>query len=400
MNRFMRTALLTAFVLTISICCAKTDPAEIEDPTIPEISFGEIAAVPAEGIVDGCIDLYIVNANGRPVKVSPDGKIVTAASCTETSITFTVSENFEYSRTGYIVVSCGRAAEILRISQKHGSILGNKAGWFELPAIVESDSYIYYAHDKLPSSPEKRNYSFCFAPEHYAAMWVAYPLHKCHIGTADRTNAFGFDIDFGKFCDDPKNEMQAVVSGAYYTNYGNTSITEDNLQYSRGHQLPSADRTASTTDNRTTFYATNMTPQLQALNGGVWEALEGLVREQWICSDTLYVVTGAIFDDGHPYAYDNKSQGKRVSVPTHYYKALLRTKNGASGKKVSECRADELQCIGFIFAHDKARTSRTVYRSDACSVSSLEERTGFEFFANVPSAPKNTCDTSLWRGLQ
>ena len=154
MNRFMRTALFTVSALTISICCAKTDPTDIEDPTIPEISFGEIETVPAEGIVDGCIDLYIVNANGRPVKVSPDGKIVTAASCTETSITFTVSENFEYSRTGYIVVSCGRAAEILRISQKHGSILGNKAGWFELPAIVESYSYIYYTHDKCPLRPK------------------------------------------------------------------------------------------------------------------------------------------------------------------------------------------------------------------------------------------------------
>ena len=400
MIRLTKTVTFIALILTVSICCAKPAPEDVEDPTIPEISFGEAAVVPAAGIVDGCIDMFIADANGRPVNVSPDGKIVTSASCTETSITFTVSENFDKARTGYIVVSCGRAAEILRIPQQRGSILGNKAGWFELPEIVENDAYIHFAHDKLPSSPDKRNYSFCFAPEHCASMWVAYPLHECYIGSADRTNAFGFDADFGKFCDDPQNTMQAVVSGAYYTNYGDTSITDTNLQYSRGHQLPSADRTVSKEDNRTTFYATNMTPQLQALNGGAWEGLEGLVREQWICSDTLYVVTGAIFDDGHPYAYDNKSQGKRVSVPTHYYKALLRTKSGVSGKKVSECTADELKCIGFIFAHDKSRSSRTVYRTDACSVESLEERTGFRFFANVPSAPKATFDVSQWSGLQ
>ncbi|MBP3483040.1 MAG: DNA/RNA non-specific endonuclease [Alistipes sp.] len=400
MIRFIRTAIHIALILSVTVCCAKTDLEGSEDPAIPRITFGNTEPIPAAGIENGCVEMTIADANGRAVKVSPDGKVVTAASCTETAVIFSVSENTGSDRTGYVVVSCGKAAEILRISQKRGTVLHRKSGWYELPEIADDEAYIYFTHDKLPSSPDKRNYSFCFAPEHYAAIWVAYPLHKCYTGSADRRNSFGYDIPFSKFCDDPRFEYQAQVTGAYYTNRNDTNISATNLQYSRGHQLPSADRTASAADNDTSFFATNMTPQLQALNGGAWQGLETLVREKWICSDTLYVVTGALFDEGHPYAYDNKSQGKRVSVPTHYYKALLRTKSGISGKKVSECRADELQCIGFIFAHDTSRSSQKVYRSDACSISALEQRTKLRFFTNVPSAPKDVCDTSLWSGLQ
>lgn len=268
--------------------------------------------------------------------------------------------------------------------------------WPELPHIdKDTETLKTYSHAQLPSDRNKRNYTFCFDTGHHASLWVAYPLHPCYLGSASRTDAFGYDYDFGDYIDDPRCTTQATVSGAYYSDYGNTK----SQQYSRGHQLPSGDRTASTEDNRTTFYATNMTPQLQALNGGAWEKLESLARGTWICSDTLYIVTGAIFDDDHQYAYDDKSNGKRVSVPTRYYKALLRTKSGSSGRKVWECSAGELQCIGFIFDHDGTRSKQQVYPSDACSVSQLESITGLSFFDNVPSAPKSTFDTSLWPGL-
>ena len=279
--------------------------------------------------------------------------------------------------------------------------IAGKTGWYELPAKAAHSNLICYAHEHLPSDAGKRNYSFGFAPEHYAATWVAYPLHECYVGSADRTDKFGYDYDFASFTGDNVKTpvMQATVSGAYYTNFNDTKITDTNLQYSRGHQLPSADRTKSAEDNWTTFYSTNMTPQIQALNGGAWMGLESLVRK-WMCADTLYIVTGAIFDEGHPYAYDNKSKGKKVSVPTRYYKVLLRTKSGSGGKRVCDCKASELQCIGFIFKHDNTRSSSTVLKSDAVSVSSLEEITGLQFFVNVPDAPKTDLNTSLWPGLK
>lgn len=110
-----------------------------------------------------------------------------------------------------------------------------------------------------------------------------------------------------------------------------------------------------------------------------------------ICSDTLYVVTGAHFDGSTPdYAYDDRGYGKACPVPTHYYKVLLRTKSGNTGKRVHNCSAEELKCIGYWVKHDGTSAIQTK------SVAEIEALTGFTFFANVPNAPKSTYSTSEW----
>ena len=252
-------------------------------------------------------------------------------------------------------------------------------GWAEMPAKVENANWEYGYHDKLPSNNALRNYSFCFDKEKYCALWVAYPLHKCYIeGNGHRTD----DWEYDPCCIDDKYEPN--LRNAYYPQGGSS------YSHSRGHQLPSADRLASNEDNATTFYYTNMTPQLQSLNGGTWETLENNIRNNWMCSDTLYVVTGAHFAPGYGYAYDNKGSGKACAVPTHYYKVILRTKSGNSGKWVGECSADELKCVGFWFDHaDKAPRQMM-------SVAEIERKTGHTFFPNVPNAPKSTYKASEW----
>lgn len=250
--------------------------------------------------------------------------------------------------------------------------------WAELPAARSLANYEVAAHDKLPSNSKLRNYSYGFDKEKYCALWVAYPLHSCYLGSTSRTDAFGYDP---YFIDDSYEAN--IGSNAYYPRNGET------FSHSRGHQLPSADRNASVEDNYTTFYATNMTPQLQDLNGGKWQTLESKVRNN-ICSDTLYVVTGAHFDGSQGVAYDNKGKGKACPVPTHYYKVLLRTKSGSTGKKVAECTANELQCIGFWIEHSASATMQTK------SVAEIEALTGFTFFVNVPNAPKSTYNASDW----
>ncbi|MEG2612561.1 MAG: DNA/RNA non-specific endonuclease [Alistipes sp.] len=242
---------------------------------------------------------------------------------------------------------------------------------------VTNSNYLYYSHTTLPSNSLLRNYSFCLDKTKYAALWVAYPLHDCYIGSAKRTDAFGYDPNVNQ------SYQANIGSGAYSTN-GTQS-------HSRGHQLPSADRTASTEDNRTTFYATNMTPQLQTLNGGIWNDLEGKVRG-WICSDTLYVVTGSYFDPSR-VTYATDKGNKSCAVPTHYYKVLLRTKAGTTGKRVADCTAAELECIGFVFDHSAG--SWTI-SNGMRTVKQIEDLVGFTFFANVPNAPKTTFTASDW----
>ncbi len=253
--------------------------------------------------------------------------------------------------------------------------------WAEMPAVVEKANWEYGYHDKLPSNKRLRNYSFCFDKEKYCALWVAYPLHKCYIeGDGHRTD----DWEYDPCCIDDKYEPD--LNKSYYSQGGGTNT------HSRGHQLPSADRLASDADNATTFYFTNMTPQLQSLNGGTWQSLEGDITNKWICSDTLYVVTGAHFAEGatYDYAWDNKGMGKACAVPTHYYKVILRTKSGESGKWVGDCSASELKCVGFWFEHKGGAARQTM------SVADIERRTGHTFFPNVPNAPKSTYNASDW----
>ena len=258
----------------------------------------------------------------------------------------------------------------------------NTEGWAEMPAKAENVNWEYGYHDKLPSNNKLRNYSFCFDKEKHCALWVAYPLHKCYIeGDGHRTE----DWEYDPCCIEDKYEPNLQYS--YYSQGGGTNT------HSKGHHLPSADRLASDEDNATTFYFTNMTPQLQSLNGSTWASLEGNITNKWICSDTLYVVTGAHFAEGvtYDYAWDNKGMGKACAVPTHYYKVILRTKSGNSGKWVGNCSASELQCVGFWFEHKGNAPRQTM------SVAEIEEKTGFTFFPNVPNAPKSTYNASDWQ---
>ncbi len=243
--------------------------------------------------------------------------------------------------------------------------------WNEIPAKVDDDNYIYVSHSVTLNGAEVRNFSICFDVENLASAWVAYPYHTCYDGDVDRTDDWGFD---------PK------IPEAYQANVGSKSYTSSS--HDRGHQLASADRLATVEMNSQTFYFSNMTPQYSSLNQGKWASLETAVRNQ-VCSDTLFVVTGADFTTTVGSTTDN--DGKVCPLPGGYYKVLLRTRTGRTGKAVSECTADELQAIGFWFDH-------TSYSAipDPVSVKEIEEKTGFTFFPNVPSDVKATFKSSDW----
>lgn len=252
----------------------------------------------------------------------------------------------------------------------------------ELPA-YENDDYVVTHYGTL-GSHRVRNYTMLFDKEKHAALWVAYPLHSCYRGNSGRTEAWAAD---------PLIEMlyQAKVYGETFCYYKN---------YSRGHQIPSADRTATDELNSQTFYASNMTPQNGDFNGGIWASLEGKIREN-MCQDTLYVVTGCYFGNGYTTTYDgyygnNADPASKICpVPTHYFKVVLRTRSGNSGKAVGQCGSDELKAIGFWLEHrnDYPQTFSTEYCK---SVEYIEQQTGFTFFPSVPKEVKKQCTPSDW----
>ena len=293
-------------------------------------------------------------------------------------VTLKVEENkSEKERSAVITVenSAGKASKT--ISQKakgsevkpdptpSGGNLSPKTGWMELPAIPEGMDA--FTHSMTVGSVSTRNYSFLWDYDNLVAPWVAYPLCKWNIGNnIKRTNAWGLDPLL------PEGKQPVLYRGFSKGNNG---------WYARGHQIPSADRLTSYESNSMTFYGTNMTPQIQdGFNGDIWATLEGKVRSWANSSDTLYVVTGCVIDypEGQTVKYALDNYGKKVTVPTAYYKVVLRyMKNSTVGYSgYSACA---------VWLDHKVYSTKNIDSKYSMSVKDLEKKVGMDFFVNLPA---------------
>ena len=238
-----------------------------------------------------------------------------------------------------------------------GSGQGNidlaKTGWLELPA-MDDPALGYYSHSFKMDGKTYRNYSFGWSQKDRVALWVAYPLCKFYTnGNVGRTEAWAMDPLLG--------DDSAAPFGGYAGSYA------------RGHQVPSADRQCSYDANAQTFYGTNMTPQLNDHNEGIWADLEGKVRGWANTSDTTYVVTGVTVSASSKKERD--SNGKSVTIPDAYFKAILKySKSSTLGT---------WNAAAFYLEH--RAYSGSITKSHSMSIDELEEITGIDFFVNLPA---------------
>ncbi|MBP3203187.1 MAG: DNA/RNA non-specific endonuclease [Bacteroidales bacterium] len=233
--------------------------------------------------------------------------------------------------------------------------------WLELPAMVSGDGRELLVHDmdggkyKSSSTSGVRNWSCYWDYAEHLSLWVAYPHNNSLKGSGSRSNAWGWDALL-------PHDIQPDLT---QRSYGGG--------WTRGHQIPSADRLRSYAANASTFVPTNMTPQQYDFNAGIWAGLEGKVRNYASLADTLYVVTGCLFEDSKTYT--GASSGFIVRVPTHYYKALLY--RGSSSQAT-----DGFMAAGFLLPHDRTIASANCM-SYICTIDELEARTGIDFFPNL-----------------
>ena len=234
-----------------------------------------------------------------------------------------------------------------------GNVDLTKTGWMELPSMDNPDLG-YFTHSYKMDGKTYRNFSFGWSQKDRVALWVAYPLCKLYTnGSAGRTNAWALDPLLG--------DLSAAPFGGYAGSYA------------RGHQLPSADRQCCDEANAQTFYGTNMTPQLNEHNEGIWSALESKVRNIANGSDTTYVVTGVIVSASSKKEKD--SYNNSVTIPDAYFKVLLRySKSSTLG---------QWNAAAFYLEHRKY--SENLGKQHSMSVDELEAMTGIDFFANLPA---------------
>lgn len=227
-----------------------------------------------------------------------------------------------------------------------------KTDWLELPA-MDSKDYGYYSHHFAMNNKAYRNYSFAWSQKDLVSVWLAYPLCKTYTNkTLNRTDAWNYDPILGP-----------EFSSAPFSGYAG--------DYARGHQVPSADRLCCREANEQTFYGTNIAPQLNEHNEGIWSNLENRIRDIANASDTTYVVTGCVVKGSNELTTD--SAGKTMTVPVAFYKAVLRYEKNAS--------VNVWTAAGFYTEHKKY--SNNDLKAVAMSIDQLEEMTGYDFFVNL-----------------
>lgn len=249
--------------------------------------------------------------------------------------------------------------------------------WLELPATVAGDGRELLVHDKSgglyvsKSSSGIRNWSCYWDYDDHLSLWVAYPLNRNLIGSGSRTNQWGYDKLL------PASIQPALINNSYGGGWA------------RGHQIPSADRLTYAA-NVSTFVPTNLTPQNYDFNGGIWAGLEAKVRYYASQADTLYVVTGCLFDGSKTVT--GKDSGFYVKVPTHYFKALL-----YKGDSPTYAYATNgYMAAGFFFEHSGSINGDNFLDDKyLMSIDKLEEKTGIDFFPNLAAKIGDTAAAKI-----
>ena len=371
MKKFKLIFLLAAFCAAVVSCDPSGTKEQTGDISV-SIKNTKVSSDPGTQFVDvkcsGDWTLTLVEDDAQPEWASLS---VYSGTGDKSNVRFTWKTNStEVDRTLTIVLDNGSKSSYCTFTQYAGEYrpddtpdnedpvqTGNvdltKTGWMELPSMDNPDLG-YFTHSFKMDGKTYRNFSFGWSQKDRVALWVAYPLCKLYTnGSAGRTNAWALDPLLGE------------NSAAPFSGYAGS--------YARGHQLPSADRQCCDEANAQTFYGTNMTPQLNEHNEGIWSALESKVRNIANGSDTTYVVTGVIVSASSKKEKD--SYNNSVTIPDAYFKVLLRySKSSTLG---------QWNAAAFYLEHRKY--SENLGKQHSMSVDELEEMTGIDFFANLPA---------------
>ncbi len=217
----------------------------------------------------------------------------------------------------------------------------------QLLFLISLIPFISFGQDYIPHSDGQiishTHYTLSYSEENEQANWVYYALTPDMVkGTVSRT-------------DDFREDMAIEERSASLQDYKGSG-------YDRGHLAPAADMKLNRTSMSESFYLSNMSPQEASFNRGGWKNLEQLVRTWCLEEDTIYVVTGPIFQNNKGTIGLNQ-----VTVPGYYYKVIYDPTN-------------EVKMIGFIMPNEKLTNNLDSY---TVAVDEIEKRTGIDFFSQL-----------------
>ncbi|MDD3038329.1 DNA/RNA non-specific endonuclease [Bacteroides sp.] len=248
-------------------------------------------------------------------------------------------------------------------------------GIVELPALRNGANDMFVTHSTTFNGKKVTTFSMEYDKSKKHSRWIAFRFDSQTKQTNVSRSNEPFDAD-------PFIPQQFLRVQADFGRQG----------YDRGHLCASADRLYSNEANEQTFYYSNMSPQRNKFNVGIWRDLEAKVQtwgRSCTTSDTLYVVKGGTIDREDQiakYIGDDRSK----PVPKYYYMALLFKKS------------DSFKAIAFWLEHTDIPKSQNL-ADYVLSIDELEEKTGIDFFPNLNDKLENvleaTYSVKAWNGL-
>lgn len=276
----------------------------------------------------------------------------------------------------------------------------NQAWRIEYPHIATSSNYMVVVK---ATSQYGVSLSLELDKNQRANHWTCFTMHA---GTPNndvgRTPSFSVDSNVPTAYQVNTSEY---TSGKYTTSVVN--LDGNNMtMFARGHICASEDRQSSSEQNSHTFVTSNIHPQYQAHNAGLWQRMEAKVQT-WGYSDsfrdTLYVCKGATIGNVTlngsttsgliPKSEVQSLFGVNITgtlpIPRYWYMAVLRLKNG------------QYQAMAYWTEQINSSCSSTTLQSCMISIDELERRTGIDFFCNLPDdiedAVEATLNSSVWQ---
>lgn len=194
-----------------------------------------------------------------------------------------------------------------------------------------------------------KSYAVSYNPRTRLANWVAWHL------TANHTNG-NVNRPQRAFHDD-----EEVEDCTHFWEYNSSHA------YNRGHMCPAGDNKWDKEAMYDSFLMTNVLPQHQSLNSGVWNDIEIQCRDWAQKEGDIYIVSGPIF-----YKHrtgEQKTLGKnKIPIPDAFFKVVM--SNNGRGKG-----------IGFICPNKSGGHNIEEFVE---TIDDVETVTGIDFFPALP----------------
>lgn len=244
------------------------------------------------------------------------------------------------------------------------------SGNIEFPAAKGGNSIVISHIGKLNdrSGVTGVNYSIEWDTQIHSQRWSCYKMYNTV--NANNTSRYSATNDgsLSPSCQYPNDpdlpEQYRLTTDPFYRS-----------GYDHGHICPSADRLSSAEANYQTFYITNMQPQANEFNAGIWQDMETQVRLWSSKFDTLYVCKGGTIDKAANIVKYLGSGENKIPVPKYFFMAVV----GRTGNKFK----------GTAFWIDQTYHPSTTLRGYVVTIGELEQKTGINFFCNLPDDVEN-----------